>query len=345
LFCAILLVFAGGVHAQQYAGKTVDIIVNYTAGGPTDVEARIIAQYLPKYLQGVSGVVVRNVPGGAATIGINQLGKAEGKDRYNVGFFTWNPQDQILKNPILHVKYSDFKFIAGVRQASLLYIRKDTGVTKPADIATVKQFKAGSLAPQSHGTLRQRLALDLLGANYRTIPGYKGLKQVELAVLAGDVSLGNNSLPGYISSVKHTLIDTGIAIPLLQYDRPDGLPGRSEDLPDVPTFMEVYKAVHGKDAVPSGEKWELLQFLTRLIDSLYRTMFMPPTAPAEAVAEMRAAMLKVQNDPDFIASYEKVVGAKPRFVSVAQGEKVIAGLANTKPSIVEFLKAYIDSGQ
>ena len=345
LFCAILLAFASGVYAQQFTGKTVNVVVNYPPGGPADVAARIIVEYLPKYLSGVSGVVVRNVPGAGGTIGVNQLGQAEGRDSYNVSFFTWNPLDQITRNPILHVKYSDLKFIAGERQATLLYIRKDAGVRKSADIAKVKEFKAGSLAPQSHSTLRQRLALDLLDANYRPIPGYKGLKEVETAVLRGDVALGNISLPGYLTSVKPNLIDTGIAIPLLQYDRPDGLPGRSEELPDIPTFTEVYKAVHGKDSVPSGPKWEALQFLTSLMDSMYQAMFMPPSAPPEAVAEMRGAIVKLGKDPAFIATYEKVIGSKPRFVLASQGEKVIAELANIKPSMVEFLTQYIDSGK
>lgn len=45
------------------------MIVNYTAGGPTDVEARVVAQHLPKHLQGVTSVVVRNVGGAGGRIG------------------------------------------------------------------------------------------------------------------------------------------------------------------------------------------------------------------------------------------------------------------------------------
>ena len=33
--------------AQFYKGKTITMIINYPAGGPSDIEGRIVAQHLP----------------------------------------------------------------------------------------------------------------------------------------------------------------------------------------------------------------------------------------------------------------------------------------------------------
>ena len=138
-----------------------------------------------------------------------------------------------------------------------------------------------------------------------------------------------------------------MVIPVLQYGslRDEGPAGRSADLPDVPAFLEVYKEVKGKDAMPSGEKWEALQLLTRILDSMYRTVFMPPNAPGAAVAEMRNAMAKLEKDPEFIADYEKVVKGKARFVLGAEGERIIADLGTVSPAFVGFLRKYIDEIQ
>jgi tripartite-type tricarboxylate transporter receptor subunit TctC len=344
---AILLAFGAAASAQQFAGQTVNVIVNFTAGGPTDIEARIIARHLPKYLQGVSAMVVRNVGGASGNIGVNQLGESSAKDKLSLGFFTWNPLNQILQEETLRVRYNDLKLIAGMRQTTLIYIRRDTapGINRPADVAKARLFRAGTMAPGGSNTIRQRLALDLLGAKYETIPGYKGLRDIDTAMIQGDIHLSNNSFPGYVTSAKPNLVDKGIAMPLLQYDRADGLPGRSPDLPDVPTFLEVYKDVWGTGAMPSGEKWQALQLLTRILDSMYRTVFMPPNAPAEAVEEMRRAFEKLGQDPEFIAQYEKVVSTKPRFVIGAEGERVIADLANVQPSMVDFLRKYVKAAQ
>jgi hypothetical protein len=107
----------------------------------------------------------------------------------------------------------------------------------------------------------------------------------------------------------------------------------------------VYKAIHGKDAMPSGPKWETLKLLTRLMDSMFCAIFMPPSAPQAAVEEMRVAFGKLEKDPEFIARYTKVVSVKPRFVIGSEGEKVISELANIDPATVDFLTQYIESGK
>ena len=38
--------------AQFYKGKTITMIINYPAGGPSDIEGRIIAQHLPAHIPG-----------------------------------------------------------------------------------------------------------------------------------------------------------------------------------------------------------------------------------------------------------------------------------------------------
>ena len=345
LLAVIPLALGNASVAQQFAGQNITMIVNYSPGGPTDIDARIVARHLPKHLQGVSSVIVRNVGGAGGNIGVNQLGEAPARDRLNIGFFTWDPLDQLTQNPNLRVRYNDLKFIAGFQQGSLIYIRRDAapGIAKPADVARARPFRAGALAPTSHATFRMRLALDLLGARYEIIPGYKGLRDIEVAVLQGDIQMTHNSFSGWYGSVIPTLVDSGIVIAVLQYDhnRADGSLTRSPDAPEVPAFFEVYKEVWGKDAVPSGEKWQALQIIGRIMDSMGRTVFMPPNAPAAAVEEMRGAMEKLAKDPEYVADYEKVVKFKPRFIVGAEGERIIAELGNVSPSFVKFLREYL----
>jgi tripartite-type tricarboxylate transporter receptor subunit TctC len=332
--------------AQQFAGQDVNMVVNYTAGGPTDIEARLVAQFLPKFLAGVRAVVVRNVGGAGGNIGVNQLGNdTSGTDRLSIGFFTWDPMDQLIGNESLRVRYNDLRFVAGFKQVSLVYARKDIppGLSRPEDIAKVVDATAAGLSPTNHATVRQRLALDLLGVKYRSVAGYRGLHDIELAIHRGEVNIANNSLPGWYATIKPQMVDTGLVIPLFQYDYgfPDGRDGRSPDLTDVPSFSELFHAVRGAGAAPSGEKWEALQLLSRIMDSMYRTVFMPPTAPPAAVEEMRVAFQKLSVDPEFIAAYEKVVRTKPRMIVGRDGDAIIQQLGSVQPSMVSFLKNYV----
>ncbi len=345
LLAAVLLALSNCVVAQQFAGRPLTMIVNYSAGGPTDIDARIVARHLPKYLQGISAIVVKNVGGAAGNIGVNQLGESPERDRLNVGFFTWDPVAQLIQHESLRVRYNDLKFIIGFRSALMMYMRRDTppGITKPSDVVKATNVKMGALSPIDTSTLRMRMSLDLLGVKYEVIPGYKGTRDIETAMLQGHVNTTFTSLPLWSSSVKPNMVDAGIVIPLFQYDyeRPDGTPGRNPALPDVPAFSEVFREVKGKGAVPSGERWQAIQLLTRLVDSMNRTVFMPPNAPAAAVEEMRAAFAKLVKDPEFIADYEKVVRSKPLVVIGTQGEAILSELGKVQPSFQKFLRDYI----
>jgi tripartite-type tricarboxylate transporter receptor subunit TctC len=67
-------VFADPALAQFYKGKTVTMIINYPAGGPTDIEGRIVAQHLPAHIAGKPTIVIKNVGGAGGVIGtINSL--------------------------------------------------------------------------------------------------------------------------------------------------------------------------------------------------------------------------------------------------------------------------------
>src|SRR5262245_27235647 len=95
---ALLLLAAAlpeGAAAQYYKGKTITMIVNYPAGGPTDIEGRIVAQHLPGHIPGSPTIVVKNVGGAGGLIGSNQLGEAAPNGE-TIGFFTLSMPDQIL---------------------------------------------------------------------------------------------------------------------------------------------------------------------------------------------------------------------------------------------------------
>jgi tripartite-type tricarboxylate transporter receptor subunit TctC len=341
------LVFAAMAEAQFYAGRTLTMVINYPPGGPTDIEGRIIARHLPNHVPGGPAVIVKNQPGGGGNIAANELGLRTAKDGMTFGFFTWNPLDQIQGAGGLAVKYQDFAFIVGVQQPVVVYARKDIapGIARPEDIVKASGFKAGALAPNSHGTLRMSFALDLLGVKYKLVSGYKGLKEVETAVLQNEVQLSNSSLPGFRASITPTMVATGIVTPLFHFDveTEPGVFKPSAALPDVMTFLDLYKKVHGKDKMPSGPMWEAMVLINGLVDSMFRTAFLPPGSPKEAVATLRGAFVSLWKDEAFLADYEKTVRTRPGLVVGEAGEKIIARLAEVKPEMVKFIDDYVEA--
>ena len=70
----------------EYPTKTIELLVPFAAGGSTDIGARIIEKYIPKYLPDANVVVV-NKPGGAGSIAITDLYNAE-PDGYTLAMST-----------------------------------------------------------------------------------------------------------------------------------------------------------------------------------------------------------------------------------------------------------------
>lgn len=342
VLAAIAVTAPGAALAQMYKGKTVTMIINYPAGGPTDIEGRIIAHHLPSHIPGKPNVIVKNMGGAGGLIGANFLGEIAKPDGETFGFFTWNPIAELLGDPGMRVKFSAFELLGGVQNPVIVYIRKDTppGLGTSADLLKAKDFKALSLDLHNTNTIHQAIALDLLGVKFKAVSGYKGLKEVETAILQNEGQLANSSLPGWRASIEPTMMKQGIVIPLWQIAPPvKGAYPRSPAVPEIPTFEEYFATVN-PNKKPSGVPYDAMRAALDAQTAMFRTFFMPPKANKEAVAIMRTAIESLWKDQNFLKDYAKAVRSDPVLVSGADGEAIMKGLSNVNQDTRNFLKDY-----
>lgn len=339
-----ILITAAAPHlalAQIFKGKTVTVIVNYPAGGPADIEGRIVAQHLPNHIPGKPTVVVKNVSGAGGIIGSNQLGEAAPNGE-TIGFFTIDIIAQLVANPSLRTPYADFVMIAGFENPLVAYARKDTppGLTVSTDIMKASGFKALSLNVQNTNTVNQALSLDLLGIKYQPVPAYRGLKEVETAILQNIGQFANTSLPGWRGSVEPTM--GNLVMPLWQIAprAKDGSYPRSRAMPDLQTFEEFYESVHHKR--PSGFVYEVLRACSDPLVAMFRTALLPPKTPADITEVMRTAFVSLGQDKEFIRDYANAVKTNPLLVPGAEAQETIAALGSVKPEIKKFVVDYTD---
>ncbi len=326
--------------AQFYKGKTVTMIINYPAGGPSDIEGRIVAQHLPNHIPGKPTIVVKNVGGAGGIIGTNALGESAPNGE-SIGFFTLDLVAEFVGNPSLRTHYAEFVTIGGVENPLVAYARKDTppGLKVATDIMKAKDFKALSLNAQNSNTINQALSLDLLGLKYQAIPAYRGLKEVETAILQNFGQLANTSLPGWRGSILPTMGDVVIPLWQLAARGKDGSYPRSPSVPELPTFEEFYAMVNdGKK--PSGFLYEVLRASSDPLVAMFRTAVMPPKSTPEAVALMRAGFVEMWKDPAFIRDYSNVMKAAPILVTGDDAQEIIGALGKIKPEIKAFLVDY-----
>jgi hypothetical protein len=338
---ALAAILPGSAQAQYYKGKTIIMIVNYPPGGPTDIEGRIVAQHLPDHVPGHPTIVVKNVGGGSGLLGSNELGDATA-DGLTMGFFTLDVMAELTDNPSVRTHFSDFVLLAGIESPLVVYMRKDTppGINGPADLMKAHDFKALSLNAQNINSINQEISLDLLGIKYQAIPAYRGLKEVETAILQNTGQMANTSLSGWLGSAQPSMQD--IVIPLWQLaprGRDGGYP-RSRSLPNMPTFEEFYANVTGGKSLKDDFRYQAMRAACDPQLAMFRVAVLPPKSPNDVVAVMRTGFDELWKDQDFLKDYARVLATEPIMISGSEGQGILADLGKVPRKIKDFLVDY-----
>ena len=330
--------------AQFYAGKTITMVINFAAGGDTDIQARVIQKYLPRHLQGSPSIITQYVPGAGGFTAVNLLGANIGfrPDGLSLGYFTFNPLAAVIEDPVVKVPLTDLQIVGAFRSWNYTYARKEILGDPPSPLALVKapEIFAGGLSPISSYDLRIRLALEVLGAKFKIVSGFAGSAPVNQAMLQGEINFAMSTTPTWASYVYPNLIAPGIALPLFQYPMSDGKGGyvANAELTALgfPTLVEFYRRIYGKP--PSGEKWQALMFLNEITGQLSRTAVFSHDTPPAAVAEMRKAFAEMSRDKEFAEEFKRVTHDEPELTTAEEGEALLRRLGTVQPDIKQALK-------
>ena len=345
LFLAVI--WADGFAAEKapfYQGKTLTFIINFAAGGPTDIEGRIFARHLSKHIPGQPGVVVQNMGGAGGLTAVNYMGEVTKPDGLTAGYFTGSLFQHQIKDPALRVDIGKFGFITGVHGVTVSYVRSDLlpGIKKPFDFVKAQKFRAAGLGVSSSKDVRFRLSFDLLGLKYDYVTGYNNSSDARLAVQRNEAQYHDETLPGYRTSVEPQMVKTGMVTPLYYTDliTPSGEVLVSRDVPELQPFTYYYKEIFGKP--PSGIKYEALKAANMSSTNMTRMILMPPKTPPEAITILRQAIDSLAKDQEFLDDAIKTMRFQPRFEVGEAGERMFKRIAETPADVVNFLRQYIE---
>jgi len=176
--------------ASFYNGKTVRIVVGFSAGGGYDQYSRVIARHLSKYIPGNPAVIVDNMPGVGSIIAANHVYNAAPKDGTVIGNIS-GPivLEQLFGAPSVQFDMAKFRYLAvPVSESYMMIVMKRTGIRKFDDIRGEKgkQVSIGAI-PGSTVEHAPILVKEALNTNLKIVSGYKGTADVRLAMDSGEV--------------------------------------------------------------------------------------------------------------------------------------------------------------
>ena len=349
-FCGFSLVWLSSMSLRAaekppfYQGKAINFVINFGAGGPTDIEGRIFAKHLPRHIPGNPTVLIQNMGGGGGLTAVNYIGEVAKADGFTAAYFTGSLFQHQIKDPALRVDIGKFGFITGVHGVTVSYIRADVppGMKRPADFVKAQRFRAAGLGVSSSKDVRFRLSFDLLGLKYDYVTGYNNSSDARLAVQRGEAQYHDETLPAYRTQVEPNMVKTGMVVPLYYTDlvAPSGEILVSRDVPELLPFTYYYKEVFGK--LPSGIKYEALKAANMSSTNMTRMVLLPPKVPAESIAVLRKAFDSLAKDQDFLQDAIAMMRFQPRFEVGEAGEKLFKQASAASPEVVNFLRKYIE---
>jgi len=348
LAAIVSLAAAAGAENPPYKGKRLTVLINFTAGGPTDVEGRLFAKHLADHVEGRPQVVVQNMDGGGGMIGAGYLGEVAPKDGTMVGYFTGTAWRYANDPGRFRVDFRSYDFLAYQGGSTVYYARTDVppGLKQATDIVKAQGLVAGGLGAENAKDLLIRLSLDMLGVPYRYVTPFPGSQAARLALQRNEINFYSESPPSYRAVIAPSLVADGTVLPIFFDPDNDGkslkISKQVEGLPILP-FQELYRQIKGHP--PQGQLWDTYLAVLSINSAMQRVIVLPPNSAPAAAASLRAAIAELNADPDYAAEAVKTLGYAPEWIAgEGVGAQVRRAISIT-PQMRAFIADYVKNAK
>ena len=293
--------------------EEVTVVVPFGTGGGTDTWARFMSPYIEEQIGGTS-LVLENVPGGEGIAGTNEFVRESQDDGTSVVMATASTYFQnLLGRPEAEYDFTELKPLIINGTGGVIYASKESGITSVADLqeTSEKLRFGGSSATGLDTTLL--LLFEVFGLDVESTFGFESRGDIRLAVQRGELNLDFQTTPAYLTQIV-PLVESGDAVPLMSFGILDdaGELVRDPNVPDLPTPKEVFEDLNDGEA-PSGPAWDAYRSFHAAGYAYQKGLWATPETPESVLEPYYAAAKELQEDPEFQAAAEEVLGGYPLF--------------------------------
>jgi tripartite-type tricarboxylate transporter receptor subunit TctC len=300
--------------AQDYPTRPVRIIVPFAAGGPADIYARYVGQYLFEALK--QPFVVEDRPGAGSIVGTATVAKAA-PDGYTLLMMsnTHTTNESLIADKPFRLM-RDFAAVASINYSELVMV---VHPTVPAgnltEFIALAKSKPGGLNYASSGPgtpyhMAGELFKAMSGTDIVHVP-YRGSSSARNDIIGGQVQMMFDAIttmaPNALAGQVRALATTG--------------PKRSTVLPDVPTVAEA--------GVPGYEA------------TIWLGVMAPAGTPQAIVDRLNAEIGKIVRRPDIRQAWAQQ-GAEPMPMSPSEFDAFLRRDIEKWADVVKISGAKVD---
>jgi tripartite-type tricarboxylate transporter receptor subunit TctC len=324
--CALIAAPALAKDASvTFKDKTITMIIPTTAGGSTDLAARLFARYFAKHLPGQPTIVASNVPGGHGVSALNYMVQQAKPDGLTITMSSNSQVDPITyRTPQAHYDPAKFQIVGGVGIGDNVMVIRADALPRLYD-KSKKPVAMGSVAGVPRSGMRMTLwGTEFLGWNTKWVVGYPGSTDLVLALERGEVDM--TSFPRFYLVDKLTDTNKYKIIYLDGLNKHAQASGRA-DADNAPLFTE---AMAGKIQDPrmraAYDYWRA--------STIFKWLALPPSTPDAIRDAYRQAFDRMTKDPEFTTQAKKTIEGFT-VLSPQDTEEMIRDLAATSNEALE----------
>ena len=304
-----LAMFGGNAHADSFPSHPITLVVPFSAGGPTDAMARILADHMRTTLG--QNLVIENVTGAAGSLGVGRVVRAA-PDGYTVSI--GHLGTHVANGAIYKLGYdlvADLEPVVLLPSNPMIIVSKNAVPAKT--LKELIEWLKAKPSPATAGTAGAGSGSHIAGLYFENVTGiklqyvpYRGTAPALTDLVAGQIDIIIDQTSNSIAQVRAGTIRA--------YAVTDDK--RVESASDVPTTDE------------GG--------LSGFHMTLWSGLWVPKDTPKEIVARLNAAAVDAMNDPAVRKKFEDLglqMPPKDKLSPEALGARQKAEIAKWWPMI------------
>jgi tripartite-type tricarboxylate transporter receptor subunit TctC len=272
---------------EFYRGRSITVLVGFTAGGGYDLYARLLGRHMGRHVPGNPTIVVQNMPGAGSMKATQYVYGVAAKDGLTLGTVSRG----MVTEPLLNAANFDptkLTWLGTITSETSVCATWKTSLVKSWDDMFKREFSLGGSAIGADPDTFALIMRNVFGAKVKLVTGYPGGNDINLAMERSEVDGRCGWSWNILKSQKNWLPQINL---LVQFNLE-----KNADLPNVPVALE---------RAASDEQRQVLRLL---IAGQYvgRPFFTSPDIPADRKAALRAAFDATMKDPQFLADAAKL---------------------------------------
>ena len=274
-----VLLFGGAAVAQDYPSHPITIIVPFSAGGPSDAMARILAERMKTSLG--ETLLIENVTGAGGSIGVGRAVRSPA-DGYTISF--GHLGTHVANGAVYKLGYdlvADLDPVVLLPSNPMIIVSKNAIPAK--SLSELLAWLKSRPSPPTAGTAGAGSGSHIAGLYFENVSGiklqyvpYRGTAPALNDLVAGQIDIILDQTSNSINQVR--------AGNIRAYAVTDDK--RVASAPDVPTT--------GEAGLPGFQM------------TLWSGLWVPKGTPKEIVAKLNAAAVEALNDPAVLKQFENL---------------------------------------